>query len=229
MLRRVLVGAGLLLALVVVAEAAAMVYMKLSVQRYAAYWQERAREPGEFVYVALGDSTAQGIGATSPDKGYVGLLAERIARQSGKQVRIVNLSRTGAKARDVLEQQLPQAASYRPDLVTLAVGANDAATGNSAAFDEAYSQILAQLPPGKSVVATVPYFGGRVDANGMDMALSDTIRDMVAGQDFGLADLQTALKRKDSFRNYSADYFHPGNYGYRVWADAFWQAVEPRL
>jgi hypothetical protein len=42
------------------------------------YWEEsneRARSAEGPLWVALGDSTAQGIGASTPDRGYVGQLS----------------------------------------------------------------------------------------------------------------------------------------------------------
>ena len=53
-------------------------------------------EPGDLVYVALGDSAAQGIGASTSDNGYVGLVADRLRERTGNPVLGVNLSRSGA-------------------------------------------------------------------------------------------------------------------------------------
>ncbi len=89
-----------------------------------AAWRRRAARPGELLYVAIGDSAAQGIGARI-DSGYVGLLMARLARLSGRTVRTVDLSRYGARVESVLAEQLPQLAELDADLVTVAVGVND--------------------------------------------------------------------------------------------------------
>ena len=87
-----------------------------SVESYRTYWAEPQGEPGGLVYVALGDSAAQAIGASRPERGYVGLLAERMREQSGQPVQVINLSSSGATIRDLLEEQLPRLLALRPDV-----------------------------------------------------------------------------------------------------------------
>jgi hypothetical protein len=72
--------------------------------------------------VALGDSMSQSIGATSIAGGWVGQLQAELAA-AGSPPRIVNLSVTGARVRDVLDDQLPRlhAIGIEPDLVTLLI------------------------------------------------------------------------------------------------------------
>lgn len=76
-------GALLLLELI------ALFWLYLSVGSYQKFWQKKATEVGEITYLALGDSAAQGIGASSPMRGYVGAVARRIEAQTGKRVRVV--------------------------------------------------------------------------------------------------------------------------------------------
>src|SRR5882724_10810737 len=80
-----------------------------------------------FLYVALGDSTVEGVGATSPDRNYVALLYERL-RAVYPRARVVNLGAGGATSADVLLRQLDRAIGLRPDLVTLSIGPNDITT-----------------------------------------------------------------------------------------------------
>lgn len=80
----------------------------------SAWWREHAKLEGDLLYVALGDSTAQGIGASRPGNGYVGILADRIRALSGRTVRTVNLSVSGARATDLVEHQLPASRSCSP-------------------------------------------------------------------------------------------------------------------
>ena len=51
---------------------------------------------GVLRYVAIGDSAAQGIGASRPDRSYVGVLADDIHAATGRSVRVINLSISGA-------------------------------------------------------------------------------------------------------------------------------------
>ncbi|MHB8274889.1 MAG: hypothetical protein ACYDC9_09005 [Dermatophilaceae bacterium] len=62
------------------------------------------------MYVTLGGSAAQGVGASSPRRGYVSLVAEQLSRSTGRPVRVINLSRSGARVRDVVDEQQPRLA-----------------------------------------------------------------------------------------------------------------------
>src|SRR3954452_11800282 len=98
------------------------------VAAYAKEWEAtngRAIGGAGDLWVVLGDSTAQGIGAPSFDKGYVGQLRDMLDERSPDRWRIVNLSRSGARAADVLATQLPrlEALEESPRLLTCAIGA----------------------------------------------------------------------------------------------------------
>lgn len=73
-------------------------------------------------YVVIGDSTAAAVGATQ-EEGIAINTARALA--DGRRIELTNLGVSGARARDVLERQLPAAEALRPDIVLLAVGAND--------------------------------------------------------------------------------------------------------
>jgi lysophospholipase L1-like esterase len=75
-------------------------------------------------YVALGDSTVAGVGATRPERTYVHRLAARL-RTVYPRVRLVNLGVSGTTAADVVASQLPAALQQAPTLVTLSIGPND--------------------------------------------------------------------------------------------------------
>lgn len=78
-------------------------------------------------YVALGDSTAEGLDDPDGNGGYRGWadrLAERIARQQGSLL-YANLAVRGRKTREILEQQLEPALAMRPDLALVVSGTND--------------------------------------------------------------------------------------------------------
>ena len=54
-----------------------------------------------------GDSTAQGLGAPSPESGYVGQVLAELRGPTGQPWWVLNLSTSGALIRDVAEYQLP--------------------------------------------------------------------------------------------------------------------------
>src|SRR5262249_58417650 len=78
---------------------------------FAEYWtqrNERALADSGPLWVALGDSAAQGIGADHPADGYVGQARAQLTERTGQPWRVVNLSRSGATIPDVLAEQLPR-------------------------------------------------------------------------------------------------------------------------
>ena len=229
MVKRILLIVGIAVLVLLLIEVVAVLHLKGSVDRYASYWQQRSKETGEFTYVALGDSAAQGIGTNSPDKGYVGILAAQIQAKTHKTVRVVNLSVTGARIEDVLNKQLPEMSNYHPDLVTIEIGANDVASGFSAPqFSQRFNLLASKLPKG-TIVSNMPYFGGRIRHNAEALVANQIIAKAAQANALPLANLQAATKTHNSLLDYGSDYFHPSNRGYKNWAAAFWQAIEKQL
>jgi lysophospholipase L1-like esterase len=69
---------------------------------FARHWQahnDRVLAETGPLWVVLGDSTAQGLGAHSPDGGYVGQVLAELRRQTGLPWRVLNLSISGALTR----------------------------------------------------------------------------------------------------------------------------------
>ena len=77
--------------------------------RYESYWRRHNEkvQGKQIDYVALGDSTAQGIGASHPSSGYVPLIARELESRYDKKIRYVNLSKSGATIEQALSTQLP--------------------------------------------------------------------------------------------------------------------------
>ncbi len=196
--------------------------------RCQAYWSRPRGSPGGLLYVALGDSAAQGVGASRPSHGYVGLLAQRLRDRTGRPVQVVNLSRSGAHLRDVLRSQLPALAALgrRPDVVTLAVGGNDLLSFDRAAFAEQAGRLLAALPAG-TYVADAPYFmHGHWERDAQRAARLLTRGAVAAG--LRPVALHAALRAQGwqaMLTQFAADWFHPNDRGHAVWADAFWREM----
>lgn len=79
-------------------------------------------------YVALGDSSTEGL--EDPDgrggyRGWANRLAEKVANAEGSLL-YANLAVRGRTAREIREQQLAPALAMKPDLATLFAGTNDA-------------------------------------------------------------------------------------------------------
>lgn len=77
-----------------------------------------------FIYVALGDSVAEGKGASAHQRSYTGIIHETL-KEARKNVKYYNLAKDGAKIQHVLLYQLEKAISLQPDFITISIGAND--------------------------------------------------------------------------------------------------------
>ncbi len=178
------------------------------------------------LWVALGDSMTQGIGASAPERGWAGQLSERLAG-AGWQHRLVNLSVSGARVEDVLDRQLPAldaalAASGAADaaLVTVVIGSNDiVAARHRDGLVERFAQMLDRLPPalGRRQPARTP--GGR-------RALVDALlRERAADGRLVLADMREEGPRSWRGR-LAADLFHPNDLGYADMATVVERALD---
>ncbi|WP_248305752.1 SGNH/GDSL hydrolase family protein [Agromyces sp. H66] len=193
---------------------------------HSKWWRDHAEQPGELLYVAMGDSAAQGIGASRPDRSYVGLLARDIRAATGRSVRVVNLSVSGATVDLAVRDQLPKFAKFRPDIVTVAIGANDIAKWDPEMFERGIREIFAALPS-HALVANLPFF--YFPHNERKVAVANRILRSVAGE-FGLTvvPLHTVTRLRGvrrMFTHFAADFFHPNDHGYKVWAEAFRSAL----
>jgi len=194
------------------------------------WWRDRAAEGGDLVYVAIGDSTAQGIGASRPGLSYVGLIAEQVAEATGRVVHVVNLSVSGATTALAVRDQLPKFGRYRPDLVTVSIGANDIALWDAADFDRNIRTIFAALPP-HAIVADLPCF--YLPRNERKVAEANRmLRAAARDHHLRVVPLHEHTRRqglRGILTEFARDMFHPNDAGYRVWAGAFRPAVAARL
>jgi lysophospholipase L1-like esterase len=193
---------------------------------YARLWDEAnaaalaAHGP---LWVVLGDSTAQGIGAPSYDRGYVGQLRQLLDEQRGDsgRWRVLNWSRSGARVADVLTTQLPrlEAIEVEPALVTCAIGANDVYRTPLERLLGGLREVIRRLPEG-AVIATLPQ-GLRPQKA---MAANDLIRTEAPVAGLRVADVwaRTGPPWRGKF---ASDNFHPGALGYADWAAAFAEAL----
>lgn len=195
------------------------------------YWSRVASQPARpnaLRYVALGDSAAQAIGASNPQHAYVSLIAARLQATTGRPVRIINISRSGARVDDVLRDQVPQLAGLHPDFITVDVGGNDVRHYRAADWTSGAGALCAKVPAGRSIVAGVPWFMHGYWENDARQARAVLVRD--CGQDsVAVAPLAASSESHGwvgMFTLYAADWFHPNNRGHRLWADALWKTAE---
>lgn len=197
---------------------------------FAGHWQAHndmvLGETGP-LWVVLGDSTAQGLGARSPDGGYVGQVLEQLRLRTGKPWRVLNLSVSGALMRDVLSQQLPSL-PVAPDLVTCGIGANDIFYSAPAKLFGDLRAVLAAVPD-KTVVLDLPlpagFWGivGRI--SGPYVArINRTIHAVAKARGLPVAEISAHFTPPWAGK-FASDYFHPSQVGYRDWTRALLAAI----
>ena len=201
------------------------------VDAYRDHWAAPPEgQHGALRYVALGDSAAQGVGASDVSRGYVPLLAERLRDATGRDVIVTNLSVSGATSDDVVRDQLPllSALDFEPDLVTLDIGGNDVVfpQHNVETFERSLTTILDALPVG-SFVADVPWFPLPVWGP-MSRRMAASASRLAEDRGHHVVHLHR-ISRETGLRYHlytAQDRFHPNDLGYQGWALAFWSAIE---
>ncbi|HZL07854.1 MAG TPA: SGNH/GDSL hydrolase family protein [Candidatus Dormibacteraeota bacterium] len=192
-------------------------------------------------YVVMGDSTSIGQG-TNYDHSYALASAEQLA--ANHKVKFVNVGISGATAKSVLDIQLPQAIKYKPDIVLLAVGANDAThftSGNS--IQMSLQQIIDGLKQANCDVRIVVTGSPAMDSvtrfpwplkqlmglrtKQVNAAFSPIIK----RNNLTLAPI--AIRTRAAFLAdptlLAADKFHPDARGYALWIPVVNQALDQAL
>lgn len=215
---------------------ASLVYLVLTVGWFTSHWKDKTKtssQRNEIVYVALGDSAAQGVGAITANGGYVGQFAKRLEAKHGRPVRVINISKSGAKVQDVINDQLPLLKGYKADVITLDIGGNDIATFDASRFKSEFTELVSKLPAG-AYVADVPFFGGRTQlpffgsgqAEKFVLIANEIIVDVTKDKPLTVVPMHQVTKERNGRQiwYYAPDYFHPNDLGYRAWTDAFWDS-----
>ncbi len=189
--------------------------------------------PKKFVYVAIGDSTVEGIGASHSSKSFPSLVFKKI-KQDKKEAVFYNLGKGGAKVRDVVESQLAKTVELNPDLVTISVGGNDLHRRTKLKhFEKDFLHLIKTLKektdaeiivsniPDVSLLPSLSIFV-RYLSKFMTKRLNRAINKHANQFKCILIDLYEGSKANS--KKYtdliSGDGFHPSDRGYSLWANA---------
>ncbi len=192
----------------------------VQVEQSAAAWEAHnlsSLDDAGPLWVVLGDSAAQGVGASDYLSGWVGGVLERL-RAGGEPWRVVNLSRSGARTREVVDVQLPVARELPFQLLTAVVGGNDALRSKEPVWRRDAVDLCAALPRG-AVVSTV----ARGVFERKTRRVNAVIRAEAAERGLRVADLWEHTG--PPYRGLYFDGFHPNDAGYRQWTEAVWSAL----
>ncbi|MEP6921294.1 MAG: SGNH/GDSL hydrolase family protein [bacterium] len=195
---------------------------------------------GPVKYVALGDSTGVGVGATGG--GYVARLFKRIEPvRPGSS--LTNLCFSGATSEDVVRNQLQRVLAAQPTFVTLGVGINDLTHGGTIEqFSANYEMILEQLTSktGAAIlllnlpdVSTAPRIPPPLREQLSRQIISFNARIAELARKYSVAVLDIYSSTHESLGShpefFSGDGFHPSDAGYEHWTDEVWPVVEAAL
>jgi len=194
-------------------------------------------------YVALGDSTVEGIGASSSEQTYVSRVYARL-RSVYPAARLANLGLGGATSAHVLLRQLDRAIELGPDLVTLSIGPNDITGGVSVeTYERNLETILGRLTFETTAVvvanlipdlAVTPRFKGSPKQDAVaarTVRFNDALARRARARGVQLVDLYTASQHELPLRPelVGPDGYHPSDAGYARWAELLWEGVEARI
>jgi acyl-CoA thioesterase-1 len=180
----------------------------------------------ERVIVVFGDSLTAGLGVT-PEESYPARLQARL-RAEGYAYRVVNAGASGDTTAGGL-RRVDWALKNRPDIVIVALGANDALRGQDLA------SVRANLD---AIVARFQKAGVRVLVAGMEVPPNYGAR---YAADFRRLFREVALKRGAAFMPFlldgvagnprltQPDGIHPTAEGYRIVVDHLWPHLKPML
>ena len=195
-----------------------------------------------FRYVALGDSTAVGVGSSGV--GYPELLYRRM-KSLGWSAGILNLGQSGSVSADLLRDQVEKAVSVSPHLITVGIGGNDLwrlvspdrFQANLKSIADALEKTSAHVvvsnlidlghaPIAKGALSMMSIPPALISARVLEFnkhlqALGERPRTTVVDlHSLG----ERELARHPEF--FSDDGFHPSHAGYQRWADLLFPAVE---
>jgi acyl-CoA thioesterase I len=184
-------------------------------------------------YMATGDSTAAGEGASTVQQSYTYLIAQHLGQTHTVQYK--NTGVRGYQTTDLLdESKLKTIIEYNPDIITISIGANDITHFKSPAstianikniLEKLTQQTKAQIYitniPIVDRVTLLPYPYRKIleyrvkKTNPQISSLESDRVHIVDIHEFGWDQFQ------DIRSTFAADQFHPNDIGYANWAAAF--------
>ena len=197
---------------------------------FASHWEAHnyrvLTETGP-LWVVLGDSAAQGLGAPSPEGGYVGQVLAELRLRTGLRWRVLNLSTSGALIRDVRHEQLSRLPAT-PDLVTCGIGVNDILYSAPSRLLRDLRALVRALPA-ETVVLDLPLPAGMWGIFGRISVpyvarINRTLHEAARARDLPVAEVSAHFLPPWRGK-FASDSFHPSQAGYRDWTQALLAAL----
>lgn len=195
------------------------------VEDYHQRWDEAnavARSQVGPLWVALGDSSSQGVGASAWENGWTNQVLRRLRDQTGDPWRLVNLSMSGGRFLDVADRQIPVLNTMldAPQLVTCVVGSNDLMwrVGARGVTSDA-NRAIDRVPDGA--------FVSKLNGPGPRPKLLNAIFERGAStKDLQLFNIWNWPSGRGAL---AADRVHPSDVGYQHMTELAWRALGDHL
>ena len=193
--------------------------------------------------VWLGDSLASGVGAETPDASFPRRAASLCSAAEGRSIHLTCLARPGARAADVLSDQVPAAVgALGPGAIAVVtVGSNDIGSLNHPRrFRRDYAAILESLSEtGATVVAVgLPHIGSaavmarplRTIVGWVGRHADREVRHLAAEHGAHYVHIAVRAPWGTKPKTYLADdKWHPNDATYQLWADRVAALLVPVL
>tara|TARA_B100000686_G_scaffold343379_1_gene424115 strand:+ start:769 stop:1464 length:696 start_codon:yes stop_codon:yes gene_type:complete len=194
-----------------------------TVEPRAEFWDNWNRENIKAtgpLWVALGDSVTQGIGSSNPSTSYAALILSRLKNRTGKAWRLINLSMSGARLKDVTDLQLKvmRALDLQPNLVTAIIGSNDIMWRRNTRGITADAKLLIRSLPEGSYLSKVSRSKQQRRRKAISLAF-----ETIAPENH--IHLFNAWNWPTAEGMFAEDKFHPNDYAYEYIADNLWHSL----
>jgi len=188
----------------------------------------------------LGDSSVTAPGVAGPEEIWVSRVCHRLSETN--YVTLESFAVSGSKTADLIESQLEPTLAFGPDLILVAVGANDVIRGVSLrAFEGQLDELIGALADTDALVIM-----SGVGDMGTIPRLPPPLRNVMTRRSkrFNRVHLEVAERygafvidqRSDDPASWysdrtlwSSDLFHVSAAGHERWANLTWRTIEPLL
>lgn len=179
--------------------------------------------------LAIGESTAAGVGASNHAEALGGQLAKFLSLKTGKAVRWHVLGESGITARETLERLVPHLPETQMDIVVVALGGNDTFKVSSpnrwrADMTELIETLQAKYPNAQILLGNTPRV---IDFPALPAALKFVLWRVSRLHHENAKNLEKTLLNVFYFDEaervgdeFFSDGVHPSAYGYALWAEA---------
>ncbi len=131
------------------------------IEPYTQWWSDQNQsaltQTDRPLLAVIGDSTAIGIGASGPDRGYIGIVRDSLVERDGSPWRVINVAQSGARTNDAVDRQLPiiddlHKSHSVPSVVICSIGSNDVVwSADTVRVRRRLQRLIADLPAASTV------------------------------------------------------------------------------